>query len=162
MTRDSRKRARWLPALAAPLLVGVVAMGPLAASGGADTTLVGYNASALAIGTQFAFNVPGVVPLPNQNLIEDDVPFARTTVGGGPVVDSIGAPYYPGDIAANLGTLLVTFGAPALPLNDPLLAESKFPASPGYPGAGGLPDGRQAGRPGAGRPGCRRFVGHGR
>ena len=87
----------------------------------------------MAIGTQFAFNVPGVVPLPNQNLIEQDVPFARTTVGGGPVVDSSARPYYPGDIAANLGTLLETFGAPALPLNDPLLAESKFPLSPGYP-----------------------------
>jgi hypothetical protein len=147
MTRDSTKRARWLPALAAPLLVGLVAMGPLAASGGADTTLVGYNASALAIGTQFAFNVPGLVPLPNQNLIEDDVPFARTTVGGGPVVDSIGAPYYPGDIAANLGTLLITFGAPALPLNDPLLAQTKFPASPGYPAQAEFPTGEKPGGP---------------
>jgi hypothetical protein len=132
---------RCLPAFAAPLLVGLVAMGPLAGIGGADTSLVGYNASALAIGTQFAFNVPGVVPLPNQNLIEDDVPFARTSVGGGPIVDSIGAPYYPGDIAANLGTLLETFGAPALPLNDPLLAESKFPTSPGYPAHAAFPQG---------------------
>jgi hypothetical protein len=100
---------------------------------GADTTLVGYNGSALAIGSQFAFNVPGVVPLPNENLIEEDVPFARTTVGSGPVVDALGAPYYPGDIAADLGSLLITFGAPALPLNDPLLAQSKYPTSPGYP-----------------------------
>jgi hypothetical protein len=122
-------------------------MGPLAASGGAATTLVGYNASALAIGTQFAFNVPGVVPLPNENLIEDDVPFARTTVGGGPVVDSIGAPYYPGDIAANLGTLLQTFGAPALPVNDPLLAQTKFPASPGYPAQAAFPTGVKPGGP---------------
>ena len=85
------------------------------------------------MGTQFAFNVPGVLPLPNQNLIEDDVPFARTTVGGGPVVDSLAAPYYPGDVAADLGSLLSTFGFPGFPLNDPLLAESKFPISPGYP-----------------------------
>ena len=63
--------------LALPPLFGAVALGPLAASGGADTSLLGYNASALAIGAQFAFNVPGVVPLPNENLIEDDVPFAR-------------------------------------------------------------------------------------
>jgi hypothetical protein len=130
---------------AVPLLVGVVALGPLAASGGADTTLLGYNASAEAIGTQFAFNVPGVVPLPNENLIEDDVPFARTSVGAGPVVDSIGAPYYPGDIAANLGTLLQTFGAPALPLNDPLLAESKFPTSPGYPSHTDFPENTKPG-----------------
>jgi hypothetical protein len=136
---------RWLPVLAVPLLVGVIGLGPLAASGGADTTLLGYNASALAIGTQFAFNVPGVLPLPNQNIIEDDVPFARTNVGDGPVVDSIGAPYYPGDIAANLGTLLLTFGAPALPLNDPLLAESKFPTSPGYPSSADFPENTKPG-----------------
>ncbi len=139
-------RLRWLPsALAAPLLVGLIAMGPLAGTGGADTSLVGYNASALAIGTQFTFNVPGVLPLPNQNIIEDDVPFARTSVGGGPVVDSIGAPYYPGDIAANLGTLLLTFGAPALPLNDPLLAQSKFPTSPGFPAHAAFPQGTKPG-----------------
>ncbi|HEY6474005.1 MAG TPA: hypothetical protein VIY26_14020 [Acidimicrobiales bacterium] len=142
---QTRRARRWLPALAVPLLVGVLGVGPLAASGGADTTLLGYNASALAIGTQFAFNVPGVLPLPNQNIIEDDVPFARTTVGGGPVVDSIGAPYYPGDIAANLGTLLLTFGAPALPLNDPLLAESKFPTSPGYPSSADFPQNTKPG-----------------
>ena len=100
---------------------------------GADTSLVGYNAGTLAVGTQFAFNVPGVVPLPNENLIEEDVPFARTNVGGGPVVDALAAPYYPGDIAADLGSLLAEFGAPPLPLNDPLLAESKYPTSPGFP-----------------------------
>ncbi len=142
---SSRRARRWLPALTVPLLVGVVALGPLAASSGADTTLLGYNASALAIGTQFAFNVPGVLPLPNQNIIEDDVPFARTSVGGGPVVDSIGAPYYPGDIAANLGTLLLTFGAPPLPLNDPLLAQSKFPTSPGYPSSADFPENTKPG-----------------
>ena len=143
--RPGRVR-RWLPLLALPPLIGAVALGPLASSGGADTSLVGYNASALAIGAQFAFNVPGVVPLPNENLMEDDVPFARVTLGGGPVVDSIGAPYYPGDIAASLGTLLSTFGAPSLPLNDPLLAESKYPTSPGYPGSVTFPKGTQPGQ----------------
>ena len=141
-----RRARRWLPLLALPPLVGMVALGPLAASGGADTSLLGYNASALAIGAQFAFNVPGVVPLPNENLIEDDVPFARVTLGAGPVVDSIGAPYYPGDIAASLGTLLQTFGAPALPLNDPLLAESKYPTSPGYPASVNFPQGTKPGQ----------------
>ncbi|HSZ37744.1 MAG TPA: hypothetical protein VK773_11695 [Acidimicrobiales bacterium] len=144
-TERMRRTRRWLPVLALPALVGAIAMGPLAASGGADTVLLGYNASASAIGAQFAFNVPGVVPLPNENLIEDDVPFARVTLGGGPVVDSIGAPYYPGDIAANLGTLLQTFGAPALPLNDPLLAESKYPTSPGYPASVTFPQGTKPG-----------------
>jgi len=115
--------------LLAPVLVSFLAL----SGAGADTSLVGYNGTALAIGGQFAFNVPGIVPLPNENLIEEDVPFARMSVGSGPVVDSLAAPYYPGDIAADLGSLLQTFGAPALPLNDPLLAESKFPTSPGYP-----------------------------
>jgi hypothetical protein len=116
-------------------VIALVALPILLFSGqaGADTSLVGYNAGGLAIGAQFTFNVPNVVPLPNENLIEEDVPFARTTVGSGPVVDSVGAPYYPGDIAADLGSLLQTFGAPALPLNDQLLAESKYPTSPGYP-----------------------------
>jgi hypothetical protein len=141
-----RRVRRWAPVLVLPALVGVVAIGPLAVSGGADTSLVGYNASAQAIGAQFAFNVPGVVPLPNENLIEDDVPFARVTLGAGPVVDAVGAPYYPGDIAASLGTLLQTFGAPALPLNDPLLAESKYPTSPGYPGSVTFPQGTTPGQ----------------
>lgn len=118
-------------AMVVPALVSLIALG--ASGAGADTSLVGYNGTALAIGSQFAFNVPGIVPLPNENLIEEDAPFARMSVGSGPVVDSLAAPYYPGDIAADLGSLLQTFGAPALPLNDPLLAESKFPTSPGFP-----------------------------
>jgi hypothetical protein len=105
-------------------------------------TLVGFNATTQAVGAQFAFNVPGVVPLPDQNLIEEDVPFSRVNVGGGPVVDSLSAPYYPGDIAANLGSLLSTFGHPGVLPNDPFLAEAKFPTSPGFPAAssfGGTP-----------------------
>ncbi len=124
-----RRRGVGAAVLIAPVLVSFLAL----SGAGADTSLLGYNGTALAIGSQFAFNVPGVVPLPNENLIEEDVPFARMSVASGPVVDSLAAPYYPGDIAADLGTLLKTFGAPALPLNDPLLAESKFPTSPGYP-----------------------------
>jgi hypothetical protein len=90
----------------------------------------------LAIGAQFAFNLPNVVPLPNENLIEEDAPFARTNVGQGPVVDSLAAPYYPGDIAANLGSLLAEFGAPSsLPdLNETLLAHTQYPPSPSEPG----------------------------
>jgi hypothetical protein len=125
----TRRLPRLLAALAA-VGVPVVAWSGLAAG---QTSLIGYNGSALAIGAQFAFNLPGVLPLPNENLIEEDVPFARINVGAGPVIDSLAAPYYPGDIAADLGSLLETFGAPSLPLNDPLLAESKFPTSPGYP-----------------------------
>lgn len=114
--------------------VALVALWPVAflSRAGADSSIAGYNASALGIGAQFAFNVPGVVPLPGENLIEEDVPFARSNVGQGPVVDSIGAAYYPGDIAANLGSLLTTFGAPpqASQLNDTNLAHSQYPNSP--------------------------------
>jgi len=99
----------------------------------ADTgTVAGYTLQAQALGFQFAFNIPGLVPLPNQNLLEDDVPFARTSVSSGPVVDALGAPYYPGDIAANVGTLLQTFGVPLPVPNDTALAEAKYPTSPGH------------------------------
>jgi hypothetical protein len=130
-----RRTAARVAVLAAA--VALVALGPLifVSNVGADSSIAGYNAGGLAIGAQFAFNVPGVVPLPGENLIEDDVPFARTNIGQGPVVDSIGAPYYPGDIAANLGSLLAEFGAPpsAGGLNDSNLAHTQFPNSPSAP-----------------------------
>jgi hypothetical protein len=113
----------------------LLAMGPLGmAAASVDTTLLGYNATTLGVGAQFGFNVPNVVPLPNENLIEEDVPFARTNVAQGPVVDAIGAPYYPGDVASNLGTLLQTDGFPFPVPNNTVLAESKYPPSPGYSG----------------------------
>ncbi|MHB1710588.1 MAG: hypothetical protein ACYCV7_04190 [Acidimicrobiales bacterium] len=97
------------------------------------TTLIGYNASAQSVGARFTFNVPGVVPLPNENLLEEDVPFSRVDVGSGPVVDSLSAPYYPGDVAANMGSLLSAFGAPPGVPNDTLLANARYPTSPGFP-----------------------------
>jgi hypothetical protein len=142
MSSSTRSRFPRLPRfrtraakLAVPVAaVALVALWPVAllSQAGADSSIAGYNASALGIGAQFAFNVPGVVPLPGENLIEEDAPFARTNVGQGPVVDSIGAPYYPGDIAASLGSLLTTFGAPpsAGQLNDSNLAHTQYPNSP--------------------------------
>jgi hypothetical protein len=128
---------RWGRLIAASLGASAILMlGPTGlALAGAQTTLLGYNASTLAVGAQFAFNLPNVVPLPNENLIEEDVPFARANVGQGPVVDMLAAPYYPGDIAANLGGLLAEFGAPSqIPnLNDTLLAHSQYPPSPSTP-----------------------------
>ena len=124
---------RWALAFGTVGASALLATAPLGLTvAGAQGNLVGYNASTLAIGAQFAFNVPNLVPLPNENLIEEDVPFARTNVGAGPVVDALSAPYYPGDVAADLGSLLAEFGAPPGIPNDPLLAESKYPASPGY------------------------------
>jgi hypothetical protein len=132
-----RRAAKWGMTTATGVTTLLLAFGPAGISAvGADTSLQGYNATTLAVGAQFAFNVPGVVPLPNENLIEEDAPFARTNVGQGPVVDSLAAPYYPGDIAANLGSLLAEFGAPSsLPdLNETLLAHTQFPSSPSEPG----------------------------
>ncbi|HXN59945.1 MAG TPA: hypothetical protein VN886_05785 [Acidimicrobiales bacterium] len=128
-----RRTMRWALALGAVGASALLATAPLGMTGaGAQGNLLGYNATTLAVGAQFAFNVPNLVPLPNENIIEEDVPFARTNVGAGPVVDALSAPYYPGDVAADLGSLLAEFGAPPGVPNDPLLAESKYPASPGY------------------------------
>jgi len=131
--REARRARRLAARLAA---VGVVSAGAAlgwSAAAGADTPAVaGYTLDAQALGFQFGFDIPGLVPLPDENLIEDDVPFARTTMSGGPVVDALGAPYYPGDIAANVGTLLQTFGVPLPVPNDSALAEAKYPTSPGY------------------------------
>ena len=128
-----RRTMRWALASGIVGACALLATAPLGLTvAGAQGSLVGYNASTLAIGAQFAFNIPNLVPLPNENLIEEDVPFARTNVGAGPVVDALAAPYYPGDVAADLGSLLAEFGAPPGIPNDPLLAESKYPASPGY------------------------------
>src|ERR1039458_10094802 len=67
-------------------------------------TLVGFNATTHALGAQFAFHVPGVVPLPNENLIEEDVPFSRVNAGGGPVAGSVSAPYCHGCVAHSVGS----------------------------------------------------------
>jgi hypothetical protein len=112
----------------------VTALAPAARADGSGTSLAGYTVSIQSVGAQIAFNIPGVVPLPNQNLVEEDVPFARTSVSNGPVVNALGAPYYPGDILANIGSLLSEFapaGAPSVP-NDPLLAMADYPPTPGH------------------------------
>ncbi len=123
--------------LAATALAGaaVVGFAPAAhAQGsGSPSQLVGYNLTAEAIGVQFAFNIPGIVPLPNENLLEDDVPFSRTLVSGGPLVQAIGTPYYPGDILANLGGLESEFLPPQIPnINYPGMARADYPADSAY------------------------------
>jgi hypothetical protein len=65
-------------------------------SGGASSSsgseVVGETVTADAYPVQFGFDIPGLIPLPNENIIEDDVPFARTLVSSGPTVDSRAAP----------------------------------------------------------------------
>jgi hypothetical protein len=115
---------------------GAVAFGPaaLADTGAGTNALAGYTANIQALGAQMAFNIPGLVPLPDQNLLEEDLTFARTTVSNGPVVNALGAPYYPGDILANFGSLMSEFAPPSAPSfpNDPLLAEAEYPTAPGH------------------------------
>ena len=113
--------------------MAVAAIG-FAPAAGADSstgsTIAGYNVTALGIGAQFALNVPNLVPLPGDNLIEEDLPFARTIVGNGPTVDAIGAPYYPGDILANLGGLESEFFPPQLPNTPwPFMARAQYPTT---------------------------------
>lgn len=95
-------------------------------------SLAGYDVTTDAIGLKFSFDIPYLFPL-SGNLLSDAVPLAQSTAGSGPVIDALAAPYYPGQILGHLGTDLVTFGAPssASALNDPLLAESKYPPAPG-------------------------------
>ena len=127
-----RRTMRWALALGVVGASGLLATAPLGMTGaGAQGNLLGYNATTLAIGAQFAFNVPNVVPLPNENIIEEDVPFARTNVGAGPVVDALSAPYYPGDVAADLGSLLAEFGAPPGDPQRPVAGRVQVPGVPG-------------------------------
>jgi hypothetical protein len=107
---------------------------------GSGSQVVGYNISAEGIGAQFAFDIPGLVPLPNQNLVEGDVPIARTNVQSGPVVDSIGAPYYPGDLLGNLGGLESEFLPPGLgPFGFCPIGSTPSPPTCTFPVAGNYP-----------------------
>ena len=129
--------------VAASALVAAV-VGGLASAAHADSSsggtssgsqVVGETVTANAYPVQFGFDIPGLIPLPNENLIEADVPFARTTVSSGPTVDSRAAPYYPGDILANLGGLESEFLPPQLPNTPwPFMADAQYPSTPSAPG----------------------------
>jgi hypothetical protein len=138
-------------------------------SGGSSTSsIVGYNVTAEGIGAQFGFDIPNLVPLPNTNLVEGDAPFARTNVQTGPTVDSIGTPYYPGDLLGNLGGLESEFLPPGLgPLgfcpigsvpspptctfpvagNYPVMARAEYPANSAYGTSSTLGPSAPAGSP---------------
>jgi len=131
-TRHRRRTRR----AALAVLLGAAALAVVAPAAAADpgAGIGGYTANAQALGVQIAFNIPDLIPLPDENLVEEDVPFARTTVSSGPVVNALGAPYYPGDILGNFGSLLAEFappGSPSFP-NDPLLALANYPPAPGH------------------------------
>lgn len=129
------RRKTWLWRLPVAAVLATAATGALASAAQADngSNVVGETVTTQAIGAQFAFNIPNLIPLPNQNLIEEDVPFARSLLSTGPTVDSIGAPYYPGDILANLGGLESEFFPPQLPNTPyPFMARAQYPATPSY------------------------------
>ncbi|MGH9029753.1 MAG: hypothetical protein ACRDV4_09085, partial [Acidimicrobiales bacterium] len=115
--------------------IALIGFAPAAgADGSGSSSIVGYTVSVQALGIQYAFNIPGIVPLPGDNLLEEDVPFARTNITQGPVVNALGAPYYPGDILANLGGLIAEFTPPSTPAfpDDPLLAMADYPPTPSH------------------------------
>ncbi len=130
----------------AVLLAGVLTVGPAGAAveppagcpaGGA--ALAGYGTSAVASGSTYQLNSPGLLPFGDANVgtvFESDEAFARTLLSPGPDVDSLASPLYPGDAAAHLGTALATTGfPPGIIPNYPVLAESTFPPAPATPGS---------------------------
>jgi hypothetical protein len=124
--------------------IGAAVSHRFCASDSAESALAGSTATAEALGVQVAFNiVPGPLPL-SSNLIEDDLSFARTVVSGGPQASVQAAPYYPGDTAANLGSLLASDGVPLPIPNDPLQAFASYPASPKEPATSTFPKGAKS------------------
>ncbi|MHB8680632.1 MAG: hypothetical protein ACYDA2_00855 [Acidimicrobiales bacterium] len=105
-------------------------------SSGSGAQIIGYNVTAQGIGAQFGFNIPNLIPLPNENIIEADTPFARTIISSGQTFDAVGAGYYPGDILGNFGGLASEFLPPQFPNpgNWPFMARAQYPKNPTYPG----------------------------
>lgn len=99
----------------------------------ARADIAGYGMSALSVGVRYQLNSPGFLPTGDPaegNVMELDVPIARTSVSGGPVINAIASPVYPGDTAAHLGTALSTFGVPIPIPNYPIVAEANYPPTP--------------------------------
>ena len=130
------------------VLGGSVASAPAANS--QEQEIAGYGLSALSVGVRYQYNSPGFLPTGDPaegNVMELDVPIARTNISQGPVINAIASPLYPGDTAAHLGTAIATFDprAPSIP-NYPIVAEANYPPTPGHGasasfGGGGIGEG---------------------
>jgi hypothetical protein len=112
-------------------LAGGLAVAPGANAGG----IAGYGMSALAVGVRYQLNSPGFLPTGDPaegNIIELDVPIARSLISGGPLINALASPAYPGDTAAHLGTALGILAPPEFPKlpNDPIVAEANYPPTP--------------------------------
>ena len=100
------------------------------------TAVAGYTLSALAAPVHSEVDSPGLLPTGDPvvgEVIGLDAPLARIAVSGGPLVDALSSPVYPGDTAAHLGTILALEKVPGVP-NEPVLAEANYPASPDHKG----------------------------
>jgi hypothetical protein len=121
-------------------LLAAVAVGGFAAVASpvpraSASEVAGYGMSALAVGVRYKLDSPGFLPTGDPaegNIMDFDVPIARTGVSQGPVINALGSPFYPGDTAAHLGTALKVLAPPQFPPlpNDPILAESNYPPTP--------------------------------
>jgi hypothetical protein len=103
------------------------------APGAHAASIAGYGMSALSAGVRYQLNSPGFLPVGDPaegNVMEFDVPIARTGISQGPVINALASPLYPGDTAAHLGTALSTFGVPIPIPNYPIIAESNYPPTP--------------------------------
>lgn len=135
----SRTRRRTVNLLAGAILVGfpltALWLAPSAqADGSPGANLAGINAAATATGLLFSPLTPGLVGAGNVtkgNLIETAIPYATSSTSTGPVNSGVASPAYPGDTAAQLGTVFNTFAPLPAPvqnaLNDPVLARSDYP-----------------------------------
>jgi len=108
--------------LALPLVLGGGLRGPAYAEG---TDLGGYEASATGAVVDMAPNTQGFsVTSP---AIESQSPYGVATIRSGPVANALSSTFYPGDLEANMGSLLNEAGAPGVP-NDPLVARAASPS----------------------------------
>jgi hypothetical protein len=129
------RRSAALPAVALSVLLAGAGMAAPAAVAQTAGGLAGYNLGASSAALEFDLNSPGLLPTGDAatgNIFSVDLPFTRTSASSGPSIDALGAPLYPGDAAAHLGTAIETFGGPpsATVLNDPVLAEAQYPPTP--------------------------------
>jgi hypothetical protein len=117
-------------------LTGAVAPA-VASSPEPGSGLGAFNLSASSPGAQFRFQEPSYcyATSAGTNGCEAIVPEAVATLRNGPIGAAISAVVWPGSLAANAGSLLITAGGSQVPdqarsLNDPVRAEAHTSAGP--------------------------------
>ena len=134
-------RPRRLALAAALLVTASAAAGPVWAGVGAPRVraaaqVAGYGLRAQSAAVRYQLNSPGLLPVGDAaegTVFEVDVPFSRSIVTQGPVINVVSSPAYPGDTASHLGTAFATFDPRAAGFpNYPIVAEANYPPSPGF------------------------------